>query len=107
LMVTVPTPEFFSVMVCWLLLPTTTLLKLKLPGFAESVPLAATALPVKGNVLLPPDALSVNTTLPVTDVADAGVNCTLKVALCPAGIICGVESPLIANPVPETVAPLS
>lgn len=104
-MVTVPAPEFFSVMICWLLLPTTTLLKLKLPGFAESVPLAATALPVKGNVWLP--ALSVNTTLPVTEVADAGMNCTLKVAFRPAVNVFGRVSPVIANPLPETVAALN
>ena len=91
-------------MVCWLLLPTTTLLKLKLPGFAERVPLGVTALPVKGKVWLPPGALSAKTTLPVTPALDAGVNCTLKVAFCPAVNVFGRVSPAIANPFPETVA---
>lgn len=104
MIVTVPAPEFFSVMVCWLLPPTTTLPKLKLPGFAESVPLAATALPVKGSVWLPPGALSAKTTLPVMPVVDAGVNCTLKAVFCPAVNVFGRVSPVIANPLPETVA---
>jgi len=50
LMVIVPVPEFFRVIVCGLVVPTTVLLKLTLPGVAESVPSAATALPVKSNV---------------------------------------------------------
>ena len=46
MMLTVPAPEFFRVIVCLLFDPTTTLLKLTVPGVAESVPSAATALPV-------------------------------------------------------------
>jgi hypothetical protein len=103
-MVIVPAPEFFRVMVCGLADPTTTLLKLTLPGLAESVPSAATALPVKTKVCGVPGALSANTTLPVTPVVEAGVNCTAKVTFCPAVKVFGAVKPLIANPVPETVA---
>lgn len=106
LIVTVAAPEFVSVIVCWLLLPTTTLLKLKLPGLAERVPFAATALPVNASVCGDPGALSVKTTLPLTPVVDAGVNCTLNAAACPAVRVFGRASPLIANPLPETVAPV-
>jgi hypothetical protein len=46
LIVIVEFPEFVNVMVCGLLLPTTTLPKSKLPGLAPKVLPAATALPV-------------------------------------------------------------
>jgi len=104
LMVTVPAPEFFSVMVCGLLEATTTLLKFTLPGVAESVPSAATALPVKTRPCGAPGALSAKTTVPVTPVVDAGVNCTEKVTFCPAVKVSGAVNPLIAKPVPETLA---
>lgn len=50
LMVMVVFPEFVSVNVCWLELFTITLLKLKLPGFTDSVLPVATALPVSVSV---------------------------------------------------------
>ena len=49
LIVTVLDPEFVSVMFCCPVPPTATLLKLTLAGFADSVPLVATALPLKVN----------------------------------------------------------
>lgn len=104
LMVIAPAPEFFRVMVCGLVDPTTTLLKLTLPGVAESVPSAATALPVKTKVCGVPGALSANTTLPLTPVVEVGVNCTENVTLCPAVKVFGAARPVIVNPVPETVA---
>lgn len=104
LTVTVPAPEFFRVMVCGLVDPTTTLLKLTLPGLAESVPSAATALPINTKVCGVPGALSANTTLPLTPVVEVGANCTEKVTFCPAVRVFGTARPLMANPVPETVA---
>ncbi len=104
LIVTAPVPEFLRVIVCWPLLPTTTSLKLKLPGLAERVPFAARALPLKGNVCGVPGALSAKTTPPVVPVVDAGVNWTLKATFCPAVRVFGSASPLTTNPFPETVA---
>lgn len=60
LIVIVDVPEFVSVIACVLLFPTSTLPKLKLPGFAPSVPPAATALPVSVSVCVGFGALSVN-----------------------------------------------
>jgi len=74
LIVTVALPEFVSVMLCGLVLPATTLLKLKLPGFAPNVLPVATALPVIVSVCVEPDALSVKTMLPLAPVVDVGVN---------------------------------
>lgn len=74
LIVIVTVPEFVSVMLCVLLRPTTTVLKLKLPGFALSVLPVATALPVIVRVCGEPEALSVKTMFPVAPVVDVGVN---------------------------------
>ena len=74
MIVTVAFPEFVNVIVCGLVLPTTTVLKLKLPGFAPSVLPVATALPVNVRVCGEPGALSVKTTLPLAPVVDVGVN---------------------------------
>jgi hypothetical protein len=46
------------------------------------------------------EAFEVIVTLPLTVPADAGVNLTLKVALCPAVSVTGVVMPLKLNPVP-------
>ena len=74
MIVMVTFPELVSVMPCVLLLPTTTLLKLKLPGFAPSELPVATALPVIVRVCGDPGALSVKTMFPVAPVVDVGVN---------------------------------
>lgn len=70
LTVTVVLPEFVSVMPCVLLLPTTTLLKLKLPGLAPRVLPAATALPVRVSICGEFWPLSVKRILPLAPVVD-------------------------------------
>lgn len=102
--VTLVLPLFVSVTVCGLELPTTTLLKAMLPGFAINVEFAATPLPANVSVCGELGALSVNTMFPVTPPATVGANCTLKDALKPAAIVAGRESPLILIPFPEIVA---
>ena len=81
------------------LLPTVTLPNARLVGFAVSVP-GATPVPDNGMVKVGFEALEVTVTLPLALVADAGVNVTLKVALCPAVKVTGVVMPLSVNPVP-------
>jgi hypothetical protein len=102
--VTLVAPVFVSVTVCGLELPTTTLLKAMLPGFASNVEFAATPLPARLSVCGEFGAPSVNVMLPVTPPAVVGENCTLKDALWPAAIVAGRESPLIVIPLPEIVA---
>lgn len=46
------------------------------------------------------EALEMILTLPLAPVADAGVNVTVKVALCPAVSVTGVVIPLMLNPLP-------
>ncbi|MDR3721956.1 MAG: hypothetical protein P4L00_10180 [Candidatus Acidoferrales bacterium] len=97
-------PEFVNVIVCGLVLPTTTLPKLKLPGLAPSVPSAATALPVIVSVWGEPGAWSVKTMLPLAPIVDVGENWTLKDMFWPAAIVLGRARPLIPKPGPEIVA---
>jgi hypothetical protein len=97
-------PEFVNAIVCGLEAPTTTVLKLKLPGFAPSVLPDATALPVIESVCGDPGALSVNMMFPLAPVVDVGENCTLNEIFCPAEIVFGSDSPLMPNPVPVSVA---
>jgi len=66
-------------------------------GFAPSTP-GATPVPVNGIVRA--GAFEVIVTLPLTLLADAGVNVTVKVALWPAVRVAGVVIPLKLNPVP-------
>ena len=81
------------------MLPTVTLPKLRLVGFDPSAP-GATPVPDNGMVKVGLDAFEVMVTLPLTLPADAGVNVTVKVALCPAVNVTGVVIPLRLNPVP-------
>jgi len=74
LIVIVAFPEFVKVNVCELDALTATLLKLKLPGLTPSELPVATALPVIVSVCGGPDALSVNTMLPIEPVVDVGEN---------------------------------
>src|SRR5206468_1493375 len=80
-----------------LLLPTVTLPKLTLLGFAPRAP-SASPVPANEMVRVGFDALEMTVTLPVALVADAGVNVTVKVALCPAVRVKGVVIPLRLNP---------
>ena len=79
--------------------PTVTLPKLRLVGFDPSVP-GATPVPDNGMVGVGLEAFEVTVTLPLTLPADAGVNLTLKVVLCPAVSVTGAVIPLRLNPVP-------
>lgn len=74
MMVMAEFPEFVNVIVCGLLLPTTTLPKFTLPGFGVSVLPVATALPVSVSVCGELPALSVKVTLPVDPVVEVGAN---------------------------------
>jgi hypothetical protein len=105
--VTLALPEFDSVIVCELLLPTTTLPKATLVGLAVSEELAATPVPVRGMVVGELGALLVSTTLPLTLPAVVGANTAVNVALCPAPIVSGRLRPLMLNPVPVTAASVS
>jgi hypothetical protein len=107
LIVIVAVPELVSVIACVLLLPANTLLKLKLSGFAAKVLPAAVALPVIVNVCGEFCALSVKRMLPLTPVADCGVNCTLNVVDAFGPIVAGIARPLILKPVPVTAAALT
>jgi hypothetical protein len=97
-------PELVRVIVCCPLLPTFTLPKLTLPGFAVSVAVCETALPTSVSTCGDPGALSVNVMLPVAAPAVVGANVTLNEIDCPALIVFGSESPLIPNSLPESVA---
>ena len=84
-----------------LLLPTVTPPKLRLVGFAPSVP-GVTPVPDNGMLNVGFDALDVIVTLPLTLPAAEGANETEKVALCPAVSVTGVVMPLKLNPLPLT-----
>ena len=84
---------------CDWLLPTVTLPKLRVVGFAPKLP-GVTPVPVRGIVRVGLDALEVTATLPATLPADVGLNETVKVALCPAARVTGDVMPLKLNPVP-------
>jgi hypothetical protein len=81
------------------LFPTVTLPKLRLAGFAPSAP-GATPVPDRGIIRVGFDAFEVTVTLPLALPAEAGVNVTVKLALCPAVNVTGVVIPLRLNPVP-------
>jgi len=99
-------PALVRVTVCALLAPTTILPKLRLPGLALSVLPLATALPVRANVCGELLALSLKTMLPVAPALDVGAKETLKARFFPVLTVTGNTMPLIAKPLPETVAEL-
>ena len=79
--------------------PTVTLPKLRLVGFDPSAP-GASPVPDRGMVRVGFGAFEVTVRLPLTLPADAGVNVTVKVALCPAVSVTGAVIPVRPNPVP-------
>ena len=81
------------------LLPTITVPKLRLDGFAPKVP-GMTPVPVTGIVKVGLEAFDVSVTFPLAAPLAAGVNVTLKVAVCPAFRVRGAVMPLRAKPVP-------
>jgi hypothetical protein len=97
--VTLEPPALVTVSDRDLLLPTVTLPRLRLVGFDPNAP-GATPVPVSGMVRVELEAFEVTVRLPLTIPADAGVNLTLKVALCPAVSVAGVVIPLKLSPVP-------
>jgi len=103
-MLTLELPVLVRVTLCVMLLPTDTLPKLRLVGLAESCSVAATPLPLRGIAVGEPGALLTSETLPVTLPAPAGAKATLKFVLCPGVKVKGSVSPLVAKPLPETVA---
>jgi hypothetical protein len=82
-----------------LLLPTVTLPRARLVGFDPSVPVA-TPVPDSGMDRVGLEAFEVMVTVPLALAAAAGVNVTVKVALCPAVSVTGAVIPLKVNPVP-------
>jgi len=102
--VTLALPVFLTVTLCEAELPTFTLPKLTLAGVAESVELAVTPVPLNAIEAGEFGALLTSARLPLSVPADRGANCTLKLLLCPGRIVSGVESPLLLNPLPVSVA---
>ena len=99
--VRVAEPAFESVIVCELLVPVVTLPKATLDGVAAiwgcvPVPLSVT---VTGEF----DALLTSEIPPDTLVLVVGVNCAVKVAVCPALIVKGATSPVMLNPAPAVL----
>jgi hypothetical protein len=80
-------------------LPTVTLPKLRLVGFALRAP-GATPVPETGMVSVGFVAVEVTVRLPLTAPAAAGANLTVKVALCPPLNVTGAVIPLTLKPVP-------
>lgn len=79
--------------------PTVTLPKLRLVGFAPRAP-GVTPVPDRGMVKVGLEPFEVIVTLPLALPADAGVNVTVKLALCPEVSVTGAVMPLRLNPAP-------
>ena len=103
-MVTFEFPLFVRVTLSGLLLPTSTVPKLKLVGLAPSSWVAVAADPVRGIVSGGEGALLVSKIEPLTAPEPVGVNTTVKVVLAPAAIVAGKVRPVMVKPEPETVA---
>ena len=82
------------------LVPATTLPIAMGEGVAVSTPAVTDPVPVKGMVRVGLEPVDVTVTLPLALPAESGVKVTLKVALCPAVSVAGVEIPLTVKPVP-------
>ena len=83
------------------MLPTFTLPKGRLVGFALSAP-GVTPVPDTAIVSVGFAAFEETVTVPLTLPLAVGVNVTVKVALLDAATVAGVEMPLIANTAPLT-----
>ena len=92
--VTLAVPVFVRITLLELVVPALTLPKDRLVGFAESVTVPATPVPVKATVAGDPGALLVIVMVPGRLPAVAGANRALNVAVAPAAIVLGVVSPL-------------
>jgi hypothetical protein len=102
--VTLEFPEFVSVTFCELVLPTVTLLKLRLVGFAVTWSVAATPAPLSAMAVGDVGALFANDRLPVTLPEAEGAKATVIVPEPPAAIVIGSDRPLVLKPEPVTFA---
>ena len=100
-MVTAAPPTFVNVSDKDCVVDTGTLPKLSVVGFDVSVP-GDVPLPDNGMVKVGFVAVEVTVTLPLCAPEPGGVNETLKVVLCPAVSVTGVEIPLTLNAAPVT-----
>jgi hypothetical protein len=82
------------------LLPVNTLPTATGAGVALSVPGVLDPVPAREIVRVGLDPLEVTVTLPLALPADAGAKVTVKLALCPAVSVAGVEIPVSVKPVP-------
>jgi hypothetical protein len=99
---TLAVPEFDSVIVWDPLLPTRTLPKLTLEVLAESCP--RIPVPLRGMASGELGPLLTSEMDPLTVPAEVGANATLNEVLAPAATVVGVERPLMAKPLPDTLA---
>jgi hypothetical protein len=100
---TLEPPVFVIVSESFPVLPTFTLPKLRLVGFALRAPaVTATPFPEIGTVKLGLLAVEVMVRFPLAEPAAPGANDTVKVALSPLLSVTGVVIPLRLNPVPVT-----
>ena len=102
--VTLELPVFVRLALSELLLPTLTVPKLRLVGFAASRKVAASPVPLRAMVSGEPGALLAKETEPVTLPAVVGAKAALKVVLPPAAIVAGTVRPVMVKPAPDTVA---
>jgi hypothetical protein len=100
-------PEFVSVTACLLVAPTDVLPKVMTAGLVVKVAAAATAVPERTNACGEPGTLSAKLIIPVSVAAAGGVNTTLNVIVWPAAIDAVPDRPLVAKPVPLTLAALN
>ena len=103
-MVTLELPLFVMATVCELELPALILPKERLVGFAESVTVAATPVPLSVTLAGELGALLMMLTVPVRFPAALGANSTVKDALPSAAMVAGVVSPLTLKPLPLTLS---
>jgi hypothetical protein len=101
---TLELPVLVTVNPCEAVLPSLTLPKLILAGLKLSVRVAATPVPLSATVAGMLEALLVMLTVPLTEPAEAGAYCTLKLALWPGVKVAGRLRPLKVKPEPVTVA---
>jgi hypothetical protein len=96
-------PEALSAPLRLLLVPTTTLPKLKLPGETLNCP-AVVPEPANAMVKFEFEASETTEMPPLADPAEVGAKATPKVKLCPGDRAIGKLSPVTLNPLPVTLA---
>jgi hypothetical protein len=102
--VTVLLPLFDIVTLVVADFPALTFPKFTLVGFATTVTVAATPVPLNEIAVGELGALLARLKLPLKFPAVCGANCTLNELLCPTASVSGVASPLTLNPAPVMVA---